>query len=99
MSSKNLNITWLRDDTIRVECVCKNFAGALYDPDSHVVIMYDPSGTNMGTLSTSKTGTGTYTADYSIPAAGTAGNWKVSWKALSGTVPAREIIYFKVAEG
>ncbi len=96
--STNLRITYLRDDTIRVQAVIKDFDSVLIDPDSNTVIVYDPVGTNMGTIPASKAGTGTYTADYAIPADGTAGVWRLSWKALNGTWPARESINFLVGE-
>ncbi len=97
--SQNIQITYLTDDTVRIRAIITDFDGSLLDPTSDVVVIYDPAGTNMGTVTTSKVGTGTYTADYSVPASGTAGDWKVSWKILSGTRPAREIAYFHVAEG
>jgi len=97
--SQNLKITYLTDDTVRIQATITDFDGTLLDPDSDVVVIYDPAGTNMGTIDTSNVGTGTYTADYSVPSSGTAGFWKVSWKVLSGTWPAREIAYFHVSEG
>ncbi len=97
--SSNLQITYVRDDTVRVQAIIKDLDGDLTDPTSNTIIVYDPSGTNMGTVSASRGGTGTYTADYIIPAAGTAGVWKISWKTLAGTWPARETIDFLVAEG
>ena len=96
--STNLRITYLRDDTVRVQAIIKDFDGALYDPDENIVVVYDPVGTNMGSLTAAAAGSGTYTADYIIPGAGTAGMWKISWKALSGSYPARETIYFLVGE-
>jgi len=97
--SQNLEITYLTDDTVRIQATITDFDGALLDPTSDTVVIYDPSGTNMGTYTTTQVGTGTYRVDYGIPSSGTAGFWKVSWKILSGTYPAREIAYFHVGEG
>jgi uncharacterized protein YfaS (alpha-2-macroglobulin family) len=96
--SQNLKITWIRDDTVRVQAVLTDFDGTLLTPTSDAVVFYDPVGTNMGTVTTAQAGTGTYTADYSIPSGGTAGIWKVSWKILSGTWPSREVIHFHVGD-
>ena len=95
----NMEVTWLTDDTVRVQAVIKDFDGTLLDPTSNEVIVYAPSGANMGTLSATQRGSGTYSADYVIPVASVSGVWKISWKALSGTFPAREVIDFIVAEG
>ena len=97
--SQNLKITWIRDDTIRVQAVITDFDGSLLDSTSDAIVVYDPVGTNMGTVTSAHAGTGTYTADYSVPSGGTAGIWKVSWKILAGTWPSRETVNFHVAEG
>jgi hypothetical protein len=94
-----MSITWVTDDTVRVENVITDFDDSLLDPDSNTVVFYDPFGANMGTVSAVKVGAGTYYADYAIPAAGTVGTWRCSWKALVGTYPARESLTFQVCEG
>jgi len=97
--SVNMEITYLTDDTVRIQYISYDFDGSLMTPTSDELVIYDPSGTNMGTHTTTNDGTGTYRADYYIPSDGTAGQWKVSCKVLSGTWPAREIGYFQVCEG
>lgn len=95
-----MKITWLTDDTIRVEAVFKDFDGTLFTPDSHSIIFTDSAGSARGTVTApTLVGTGTARTDYITPAAGPKGVWKVSWKALSGSYPVREIGYFTVAEG
>jgi len=101
--SMSMKITWLIDDTIRVQATCYDFDAALFDPDSHQIIVTNPAGSAMGTYTQGSTGfgtvgTGTFRYDYVIPSDGVAGIWKVSWKALSGTYPAREIANFMVAK-
>ena len=96
----DMEITWLTDDTIRVQAVLKDFDGSLLTPSSQEVIIYNPLGVAQGTFgSPTLDGTGTYRIDYGIQSDGQKGNWKVSWKALAGTYPAREVKYFEVAEG
>jgi len=98
--SMNMQVTWLTDDTARIQAITKDFDENLYDPSSHEVKIYDPTGLARGTISSvGSLGTGTYYYDYPVPSAGPAGVWKVSWKVLSGTYPAREIINFMVSEG
>ncbi len=100
MSAKNMTVTWLRDDTIRVTAEILDYDSNAIVPDSNTVVVYDPFGTVMGTLSVSTNGgSNLFKADYIIPAAGTIGEWKVSWKSMFGTYPAREAVYFMVGEG
>ena len=102
MSSLNLKLTWLTDDTVRIQTLTYDFDEALFEPTTHVVKIYDPTGSLRGSIvppNIGTTGTGTYYYDYVIPSDAPAGVWKTSWKVLSGTYPAREIIHFKVAEG
>lgn len=94
--SANFKVTFLTDDTVRVEATIKDFSGALTNPTSNTVIVSDPAGTIMGTLSAVSAGTGLFTADYVVPAGGTAGVWSCSWKALFGAYPVREKIGFQV---
>ncbi len=98
INSLNTQITFLRDDTIRIQAVLRDFDGNLFDPDTNTVVVYDPMGTNMGTKSVTRVGAGTYYADYSIPSGGTAGVWTCDWKALAGSFPTREKIGFFVGE-
>ena len=67
--SQNLKITWIRDNTIRVQAVITNFNGSLLNSTSNAIVVYDPVGTNMGTVTSAHAGTGTYTANYSVPSA------------------------------
>jgi uncharacterized protein YfaS (alpha-2-macroglobulin family) len=95
-----MKITWVTDDTVRVEAVITDFDGTLLTPTSHSIIFYNPSGSAVGTTTTpTNDGTGTYRYDYVIGTAAPKGIWKISWKILSGTYPARETINFNVAEG
>jgi uncharacterized protein YfaS (alpha-2-macroglobulin family) len=100
-----MEITWLTDDTVRVSAVIRDFPevgeteGDLLDPTSNTVIFYDPDGVAQGTPTAGSVGQGTYNADFIIPSDALTGQWKVSWKCLFGSYPAREILYFEVAEG
>jgi hypothetical protein len=98
--TRNMRVTWLTDDSIRVQAVTTDFDGDLYEPDNHLIVITDPLGSVRGSITSVDTvGTGTYKVDYCIPEDAEIGSWKISWKALVGTVPAREIAYFEVAEG
>jgi len=79
--------------TFRVEANIRNFpsfgeeTGALADPDSNSIQLYTPAGAASGSALTSptKSATGQYYQNITIPAGGATGTWEVIWTATFGS--------------
>jgi len=100
MSSQTLKIVVIRGSTIRVTNTIKDFDGNLLDPDSQVIRLLKPDGTQEGSDYTSptQTGTGVYYQDITIPSDGPAGEWTVEWKVTANLKDSIERVKFKVVE-
>jgi hypothetical protein len=106
MSVEELRIDVIRGDAIRVNAVIKDFplpgdkTGALVDPDSHVIQLLKPDGSQQGSNYTSPTkrDTGRFYQNIVIPSGGVAGEWKVSWAATLSALTSTKRVSFKVIE-
>jgi len=98
MSSEALKIVVIRGSTIRAENTIKDFDEALIDPDSHIIKLLKPDGTQQGTSYTTptKTAVGKYYQDMTIPVDGVAGEWSIEWKVTYSAKDSFERIKFKV---
>lgn len=85
--------------TVRIKNTLTDYDGSALTPDSQEVRIYDPDGTEvsgspfMPTLESE----GVYYVDYTIPADGKTGKWKVVWKAVEGTKPNIDVFTFDVS--
>jgi len=100
VSSQALKIVVVRGSTIRVTNTITDFDGNALDPDSHVIKLFKPDGTQQGSDYTSptKSATGVYYQDITIPSDGDAGEWSVEWKVTKSAKDSIERVKFKVVE-
>jgi len=100
VSSEALKIVVIRGSTIRVQNTITDFDGDALDPDSHVIKLLKPDGTQQGSDYTSptKSATGVYYQDISIPSDGAAGEWTVEWKVTASSKDSIERVRFRVVE-
>jgi hypothetical protein len=98
LSSEALKIVVIRGSTVRIESTITDFDGAALDPDSHVIKLLKPDGTQQGSDYTSptKTATGEYYQDIAVPADGSAGEWSIEWKVTKSSKDSIERVRFKV---
>ncbi|MCP8308678.1 MAG: hypothetical protein H3Z53_03090 [archaeon] len=87
---------YIRGEVIRLEATFKDFDGTLIDADSIQLKIYDAKGTLKATVTPTKSATGKYYYDYSIPSDGETGVWKGEWKATKGSVDSIERVYWEV---
>ncbi len=86
-------------DTFGLKATFTGEDGSLLDPDSQEIKIYDSSGNLMDTITDpSKVSTGVWKFYWNLPDAGPLGEWKVTWKAVSGTYTEREHFYFEVKQ-
>jgi hypothetical protein len=106
MSVEELRIDIIQGDAIRVNAVIYDFplpgdkTGALVDPDSHVIQLLKPDGTQEGTdyASPTKRDTGRFYQNIALPADAETDEWKVSWAATLNSLTSTKRISFKVIE-
>jgi len=68
-------------DTIRIQATMTDFDDSILTPDSHVVTLYDPNGTQKDQdTSPSAEGGGVFHSDLTIPLTGSPGNWTIVWR-------------------
>jgi len=87
---------FIRGEVIRLEATFKDFDCTLIDADTIELKIYDPGETLKATVTPTKSATGKYYYDYSIPADGTVGVWKGEWKATKSSKDSIERVYFEV---
>ena len=100
MSSQTLKIVVIRGSTVRIANTIIDFDGEPLDPDSHVIRLLKPDGTQEGSDYTSPTKIekGVYYQDITVPSDGPAGEWTVEWKVTANLKPSKERITFKVVK-
>jgi len=95
--SGSLEIIVIRGSEIRITNTIKDFDGSTLDPDSHLIRLYDPVGSQVGTTETSPSGSGgVYYQDFTITADGVEGEWMVKWKITESGKISIEKIRFRV---
>jgi len=77
------------EETLEIEATCTDFGtddepGGPITPDSHLIKLFKPDGTQSGIDATTPTlvgeeGSGVYTQRFPIPADGPDGIWTVKW--------------------
>lgn len=84
-------------DTIRIDAEIYDWdQTTLIDPDSQEIKIYDVTETLQATITNpTKTGTGKYYVEYTIPEVAPPGTWAYYWKATTGK-PSREKGTFEV---
>jgi len=71
----------IQGDTFRVKATIQTYDGVALDPDSHLIRLLDPDGTQVGNnyTSPSKQEAGIYTQAFSLAADAEVGTWRVQW--------------------
>lgn len=72
------------EETFEIEATCTDFNGSPITPDSHLIQLFKPDGTQSGGDATTPTpegeeGSGEFSQRFVIPADGPAGIWIVKW--------------------
>ena len=75
------------DETIRYQNKFYDFSGGVVQPSSHTITVTNPSGQSVHTDSspTWDSEEEAYYTDFTIPADGETGNYKIVWKATLGS--------------
>jgi uncharacterized protein YfaS (alpha-2-macroglobulin family) len=75
-----------------------DYDGSNMDPDSQSIIIYDPLGNLMTTITNPvKDSVGNYHFYYTIPANGPAGTWVMYWTVVKSSLPSRTRTEFVVS--
>lgn len=100
MVSEALEIAVIRGSAIRVSNSIKDFDDTAVDPDSHVIKLFKPDGSQQGSNMTgpTKDATGEFHQDIAIPSDGATGEWMVEWTITLASLDSIERIVFKVTE-
>ena len=92
-----VSVVIIRGSTIQVQNTIKDFDGTEIDPTSHSITIKDGGGvTKQTTTAPTKTSTGVYYYNYTVPTNGNAGTWTVEWKVTYGTYDSIERTCFQV---
>jgi uncharacterized protein YfaS (alpha-2-macroglobulin family) len=78
-------VSYYPGETVSKYVYFKNREGALFDPDSVEVKVYDSKGSLRATVTLVRWDVGKYELDYTIPSDATSGNWYFLIKAVKGT--------------
>ena len=85
------------------ECQCtlhiEGYDDVAYDPTSHSIQLYDPTGATSGAAEvapTDEAGDGNFSQVFIIPAAAKPGNWRIRWTTTTAGVSHSEDVWFEV---
>lgn len=85
MMSSQVTLVVIRGDTVRFENTITDYDGGPLEPDSHVIQLLKPDGTQEGDDMISPSGSaGSYTQDVDIPIDGPHGEWVLEWQIFVG---------------
>ncbi len=100
MSPRVQTMSYLRNDTIRLEAEIRDFDNNLVDPPNVEVNIYKPDGSPAeDPITPSRESEGHYYVDYAIPETADEGPWRAEWSCMIQSKPHREVAYFSVTSG
>ena len=87
--SVSVYVNVIRGNSKRFDATFTDVDGlTLIDADSHIISFYDPNGNIQAAPTTpTRDSLGTYHYDYTVPATGTVGLWRIVWQMTKGSVP------------
>ncbi len=88
----------IRDDTLRCDMTISDYDDVAYNPGSHSIQLYDPTGVASGVaeVAPTRTATGEFNQLFTMPAAAKPGNWRIRWKTVTGGLNHSEDVWFEV---
>jgi len=89
----------IRGDNLQCDLHIEGYDDVAYDPDSHSIQLYNPTGATSGSAETSPTdesGDGNFSQEFTIPADAEPGNWRIRWTTTIAGVNHSEDAWFEV---
>ena len=89
----------IRGDNLRCDLNITDYNDTVYDPDSHSIQLYDPTGAASGAAETSPTdvaGVGNFSQEFTVPADAKPGNWRIRWTTTTAGADHAEDVWFEV---
>jgi len=82
-----------------VKATITDKGGALFDPDSHSIVLKDPRKVQRSTATNpTRLSLGIFEKTFAIPASGPDGVWTIEWRAIIGDESEMERFSFGVVE-
>lgn len=88
----------IRGDDLRCDMTISDYDDAAYDPTSHSIQLYDPTGGASGAAETSPTRNdlGDFSQAFTMPADAKPGNWRIRWTTVTAGLNYSEDVIFEV---
>ncbi len=88
----------IRDDDLQCDMTISDYDDVAYDPDSHSIQLYSPTGTASGAAEVGPTrnSLGNFSQIFTIPADAKPGNWRIRWKTVITGLNHSDDVYFEV---
>lgn len=89
----------IKGDSLRCDLHITGYDDVAYDPDSHSIQLYDPTGTASGAAEvapTDEAGDGNFSQEFDLPADAKPGNWRIRWTTTTAAKDHSEDVWFEV---
>lgn len=88
----------IRGDTLRCDMTIDDYDDIAYDPDSHSIQLYDPTGDASGAAEVGPTrnALGDFSQAFTMPTDAKPGNWRIRWLTRTAGINHSEDVWFEV---
>lgn len=90
----------IRGDTLRCDMTISDYDSAAYDPATHSIQLYDPTGNVSGVAEGAPTRNdlGDFSQVFTMPTDAKPGNWRIRWTTVTAGLNHSEDVWFEVKQ-